>query len=246
MIRCHDHVLEPLHPPSTVYIRTLGDFDAKKYQLRLPWIGAGVGGLQLRCGLAHLIAKRDRPVCRDVLYELTRARNIVSGIAKMLSAWGMADALELNRLNIVLRRHSTWTTDTDELSPTLQLAQQLKATGDTKAYIAALTYVEELCGGRYMPNYDSIPEYNIDEEADYWQQRQKIALRQVALAWLELETPELHARALSAAIRAIAHDRDNPESYIFVAEIARRCGNEALARQYEREARKCGSLTSPD
>ena len=228
-----------MFPPTlqAVYIRTLGAYEATRDAVQLNWQGAGVGARKLQRGLSHLLAKRDQLVGREVLIELTETRNIVSGIKTMLCRWGMKPAFDLRSLNVILMRHTSWYTDGDRLEELLKRATQLEASGDLAGRLAVLEQIEPLCGGRFLPDYDSVPEYSIDDEVAFWQLRQKEALQTLAWARIATNDPHLCAPALRAAVRALRFDPENPTAYQFAADIARRGSHEARARHYEALAR---------
>lgn len=215
-----------------VYIRTLGAFEATKHAARLTWKGAGVGAEKLRNGFAHVIAKRDKLVRRETLIDLTGTHNIVSGIKTMLRNWEMDTAFHLHDRCVMLTRDQSWFTDGDYLEDLLLQALQLETCGDLVGRLAVLDEAELLCGGPFLPEYDSVPEYMIDEQVAFWQLRQKEALQTVAMARLAAEDSRLCASALRAAVQAIRFDAENPSAYQFAAAVARRCGNENRARHY--------------
>lgn len=215
-----------------VYIRTLGAFEATKQAARLTWKGAGVGAEKLRNGLGHVIAKRDKLVRRETLIDLTGTHNIVSGIKTMLRSWDMDTAFDVRDRCVMLTRNHSWYTDCDYLEDLLLQATQLEVCGDVMGRLAVLDQAEALCGGRFLPEYDSVPEYAIDEHVDFWQLRQKEILQTVAIARLDVQNSRLGAFALRAAVQAIRFDAENPTAYQFAADVARRCGNENRARHY--------------
>ena len=229
-------------PEPRVFIKTLGVFESWVDHTEAIWKGCGAGAGQLKRALALLIARRDQPVRREVVlevaggYALKGARNVIPGLRKMLHSWGIEIALTLNKLSITLHRHALWQTDGDRIDRQFALAHAAMGAGDAGGALASLDAVEDLCGGLYLPIYDSPPEYAIDDMVDYWQQRQKETLQLLARVRVTTGDPRQHAPAMRAAARALRFDRENPASYLFAAQIARQCGNEERARSYERLA----------
>lgn len=239
--RQHGHVGGP---EPRVFIKTLGVFESWVDHTEAIWKGCGAGAGQLKRALALLIARRDRPVRREIVIDvaggraLKGARNVIPGLRKMLHSWGIEIALTLSKLSITLHRHALWQTDGDRIDRQFALAHAAMGAGDTLGALASLDGVEELCGGLYLPIYDSLPEYAIDNQVDYWQQRQKETLLLLARVRVATGDPRQHAPAMRAATSALHFDRENPALYLFVAEIARQCDNEVQARKYERLARR--------
>ena len=137
----------------------------------------------------------------------------------------------------MLVRHKSWYTDGDRLEELLHQAAQLDASGDLVGRLELLDQIEPLCGGRFLPDYDSVPEYSIEDKVVFWQLRQKEALQTLAQARIATNDPHLSAPALRAAVRAFRFDPENPTAYQFAADVARRGGHEERARHYEALAR---------
>lgn len=241
-VRNEKLAIHPPEPEPPVYLRTLGMLEAYVHRARVAWKGAGAGANQLKRSVSLLIARRDQPVSREVLIEVAHsrtlkgARNVISGIKHMLHEWGMGTALTIHDLSVTLRKHSSWSTDTDRLGWLLDTAEHCLLLHDHAGRLAALEAAEPLCGGRYLPIYDAVPEYSIDDEMAYWQMRQRDALQQLALVRLATNDGRLYAQAVRVAIRAIQFDPESAEAHQFVADIARRCGYEDVARRYELKA----------
>lgn len=225
-----------------VYVRTLGGFgvlvDAQPVGCQL----RGIGAPQMRLPLGYLIARRDQPIRREVLIEIARRRSdhpprhVFPALVRLLNSWDMAAALTVNDESITLRRHPIWGTDTDALQRLWQAAAALQADGAQLQALAALQQAERLCGGAYMPFYDALPEYAITGEVDFWQEMQKHVLLELAEMHLARTSAYSCAEALRGAGRAVEIDQRNPATCLAAAAIARRCGNQARARFYEKIA----------
>jgi hypothetical protein len=189
-----------------------------------------------------LIARRDQPICRDVLLEIARRRSdypprqVLSALVRLLNSWDMAAALAIDASSIMLRRHPIWGTDTDALKQLWDLATTAQSSGEQGQALVALQQAERLCGGTYMPFYDSLPDYAITGTVDRWQEMQKNVLLQLATLYLGLNHPYPCTEAQDAAGRAVVIDQWNPATCLAAADIARRCGNLARARFYEKKA----------
>lgn len=232
----YDHVALADTTGSIVFIRTLGALAAFKHGKALKWYGSGVGAHKLKRSFSYLLAHRDHPVSRERLIEIAKANAIVSGIRMMLRHWGLDDVLHPLDRRVVLMSHQSWSTDTDRLEQHLEAAQHCRSKNDLPGLLSALNQAEKLCAGDYLPDYDAQPEYSLESAEVRWRQCQKETLRAVAEARLAYHDHSLCAAAIAAAVRAIRFDQDNPDSYLFAAAIARRCGNEGLARLYELRA----------
>ena len=237
--RAHHLLLVQPH----VYFRTLGGFDVFVDEQPAIWTMQGIGTPQMRLPLGYLIARRDQPICRDILIEIARRRSenppryVVSALLRLLTRWDMAPALVIDDTSIMLRCHPVWGTDTDTLQRLWHTANALQANGEQLQALAALQQAKQLCGGAYMPFYDALPEYAITGEVDFWQEMQKNVLLELAELHLALTRPYPCAEALRVTGRAVEIDRWNPATCIAAAAIARRCGNEVRARFYEKKAK---------
>lgn len=236
MSTCSDHV--PIHdiPSSVVVVRTLGALVATRNQKTLKWEGSGVGGRKLKCAFSYLLAHRGNPVSREALIAIARASAVVSGLRRMFHFWGIDDALQQIDHCVVLVEHGCLVTDTDRLEQYLEAAQRYRSQNNLPCLLRALGQAEKLCSGEYLPRYDATPEYSIEVAAARWRECQKKTLRATAEARVDSGDHSLCAAAIGAAIGAIRFDLENPDSYWFVASIARRCGNEGVARLYELRA----------
>jgi len=229
--------------PPHVYVRTLGGFGVSVDAQPVSCTMRGIGAPQMQLPLGYLITRRDQSSCRDVLLEIARRRSdhaprhVLSALVRLLHSWDMAPALVRDAASLTLKRHSIWGTDTDALQRLWHLANGLQSGGEQIQALAALQEAAQLCGGVYMPFYDSLPEYAITGEVDRWQDVQKNVLLALAEMYLALVLPYPCAEAQHAAGRAVVIDHWNPTTCLAAANIARRCGNEVRARFYEERAR---------
>ncbi|NJN66284.1 MAG: hypothetical protein HC884_06015 [Chloroflexaceae bacterium] len=229
--------------PPPVYVTTLGAFEVYIGLQPADW-KCGTGTQQLRRMLSYLIARRGRPVQREVLTEIAGGRSdrpghVVSNLLRLLKKqWGMEAALGERGQAILLLPHPTWKTDTDFLVDRYNQAQEALQREQYARSLTLLQQAETLCQGRYLPSYDARPDYSIEGERGSWCHMQKQVLEQQVRLCLELGEPSYHEQALRVVGRLIDFDPGNPASYELGAVVARCCHNETLAREYERKARE--------
>lgn len=230
-------------PP--VYITTLGAFEVYIGLQPVDW-KCGTGAHQLRRALSYLIARRGQPVQRDVLTEIAGGRSdrpvhVVRNLLRLLRQWGMGNALGERGQAIILKPHTAWKTDTDFLDEWYEQAQAALRCAQYLHALNLLQQAETLCHGRYLPGYDSFPEYSIDGERGTWCHRQKRVREILIQIYLEMAEATHHEQALRVVGRLIDFDPGNQRSYEYGAMVARLCHNETLAREYERKAREIES-----
>lgn len=237
-----DRASQPLVTQPHVYVRTLGGFSIEVNKQLVSCRRPGIGAPQMRLPLGYLIARCDQPICRETLIEIARRysdhppRHVYAALIGLLKSWGMADALRIDDASMMLRRHPIWGTDTDALQQLWDMAIALHTAGEHMQALVTLQRARRLCGGKYMPFYDALPDYTITGEVNYWQDVQKNVLLEFARMHLDLTQPYPCAEAQWAAGRAVAIDLWNPATCLAAADIARQCGNEASARFYEQKA----------
>jgi len=226
-----------------VYIQTLGNFEVQVNGKPAIWKHRTAGARQLQLMVMYLVARRDIPVPKDDLRAIARRRSehppqyVIPALIQLLESWELAGALVITERSITLRRAEAWCTDTDLLDHWCVEAARHQADGEPAETLKALERAGQLCRGTYMPTYDALPEYSIDDELDYWQQTQQHALIDLAWKHLELTRPHPCAAALRAAARAVRIDPWHVPTRQAAADIARHCGNERRARSYEQRDR---------
>lgn len=222
-----------------VFIKTLGHFQVTVHKQLATWKGGAAGARQLKRALAYLVAHRDRPVRREILIDVAggrrscRATYVIRGIRAMLQDWQMSEALTVEPATISLRRHPTWHTDTDLLETYYEQARDLRRSGRHREALQALQAAEPLCDGEYLPVLDGIPEHTPFGEMAYWSNLQKRVLRLLTCLCVRMPTLPVREQALRFAGRLISLDPYDLRSYRLAACVARKCGNEGLARMFE-------------
>lgn len=236
---------------SSVYITTLGPFNVKVGEKPASYDGVRVGRHMLNGMLMYLVANADKPVLRDALIEIAsdhrrgrRHRNeppddahYISGLRKTLQRWGMADALEIADSTVTLKRHPSWTTDTDQVIKIYHLAEQARSGGEIRYALSLLENALALFNGDYMQDFDS-PNYRLDDEARRWE-RKRVHMEKCFLEWY-LETPDRYdddaERMLRVAHRLLDRYGDDPDVgdpgiIELVKRVALRCKDRALLRR---------------
>ncbi|MFQ3632111.1 BTAD domain-containing putative transcriptional regulator [Roseiflexus sp.] len=199
----HEALDQVQSPP--VFITTLGSFKVEVNGKPAPYQGVRVGRHMLNGMLMYLVAHVDRPVLRDILIEVAdvhrRGRkgrkagqewsdrsHYISGLRQIQQQWGMTDALEISDTTVMLKRHPSWTTDTDQVVKLHQRAEQARAEGRISDAIALLEEALALFHGDYLPEFES-GEVRIDDAVRRWERIRERIERQLFECYLT--TPHL-------------------------------------------------------
>jgi hypothetical protein len=235
--------LSDVQPPLVV-ITTLGRFDVQLNGKPASYRRMRIGRHMFLGMLMYLVAHTGRPVRRDVLVEVAlehrRGRkheddlpdesHYISGLRTTLQHWGMGDALEVTAETVTLKRHPSWTTDTDQVLALSNSAQQDIAQGRIEAAVAALEEALSFFHGDYLPQYDA-PDYRIDHEQRRWE-RERVQIEKFLLrSYLRL--PDLSARqhAPNIADAILSRNEDDPEMVRLVLDVAQRLRDNHLLQR---------------
>jgi hypothetical protein len=235
--------LSDVQPPLVV-ITTLGRFEVQVNGTSAQYRRMRIGRHMFQGMLMYLVAHTGRPVRRDVLVEVAlehrRGRkheddlpdesHYISGLRTTLQHWGMGDALEVTAETVTLKRHPSWTTDTDQVLALSNSAQQDIAQGRIEAAVAALEEALSFFHGDYLPQYDA-PDYRIDHEQRRWE-RERVQIEKFLLrSYLRL--PDLSARqhAPNIADAILSWNEDDPEMVRLVLDVAQRLQDNHLLQR---------------
>lgn len=247
--KLHDALNRAPSPP--VFITTLGPFKVEVDGKPASYKEGRVGRHMLNGMFMYLVYKAGKPVSRDTLIEIARDHrrgrkpdddreppdraHYISGLRKMLERWGMADALEITDSTVMLKRHASWTTDTDQVVELHRRAEQDIADGQVRNAIALLEKALDLFHGDYLQEFDA-PDHRIDHDVYQWE-RKRSAIEQRLLA-LYLDTPDLTDADVQQmqviAHRMLTHSDDDPAVVALVERVARRCGDNRLLQRLAR------------
>ncbi len=193
--------LDQVQPPP-VFITTLGSFKVEANGQPAPYRRVRVGRHMLNGMLMYLVAHVDRPVLRDILIEVADAHrrgrkgrkpgqewsdcaHYISGLRKIRQLWGMTDALEISDTTVMLKRHPSWTTDTDKVVELHRRAEQALADGQISDAIKLLEAALALLHGDYLPEFESV-EVRIDDAVRRWERIRERIERQLLNCYLTM------------------------------------------------------------
>jgi hypothetical protein len=235
--------LSDVQPPLVV-ITTLGRFDVQVSGKPEPYRRMRIGRHMFQGMLMYLVAHTGQPVRRDVLVEVAlehrRGRkheddspdesHYISGLRTTLQHWGMGDALEVTAETVTLKRHPSWTTDTDQVLALSNSARQDIAQGRIEAAVAALEEALRLFHGDYLPQYDA-PDYRIDPEQRRWE-RERVQIAKLLLrSYLRLPDLSARQRAPDIADAILSRNEDDPEMVRLVLDVAQRLQDNRLLQR---------------
>ncbi len=241
----HD-ALDRLHRPP-VFITTLGPFRVEVNGEEVSYKGR-LGRHMLNGMLMYLVANVEKRIPRDTLIEiagdhrrrrkpgvrsdLPNSSHYISGLRQMLERWGMADALDITDTTVTLKRHPSWTTDTDQVIALYRRAEQDITAGRMRSAIALLEEALSLFHGDYLQEFDAA-EYRIDHEVHRWEcERSMIEQR---LLSIYLNIPDLtdadRQRMSRLADALLTRSQGDSDVVNLVRRIAQRCGNHRLLQQ---------------
>jgi hypothetical protein len=235
--------LSDVQPPLVV-ITTLGRFEVQVNGTSAQYRRMRIGRHMFQGMLMYLVAHTGRPVRRDVLVEVAlehrRGRkheddlpdesHYISGLRTTLQHWGMGDALEVTAETVTLKRHPSWTTDTDQVLALSNSAQQDIAQGRIEAAVAALEEALSFFHGDYLPQYDA-PDYRIDHEQRRWE-RERVQIEKFLLrSYLRLPDLSARQRAPDIADAILSRNEDDPEMVRLVLDVAQRLQDHHLLQR---------------
>jgi hypothetical protein len=235
--------LSDVQPPLVV-ITTLGRFDVQLNGKPASYRRMRIGRHMFLGMLMYLVAHTGRPVRRDVLVEVAlehrRGRkheddlpdesHYISGLRTTLQHWGMGDALEVTAETVTLKRHPSWTTDTDQVLALSNSASQDIEQGRIEAAVAALEEALRLFHGDYLPQYDA-PDYRIDPEQRRWE-RERVQIEKLLLrSYLRLPDLSARQRAPDIADAILSRNEDDPEMVRLVLDVAQRLQDHHLLQR---------------
>ncbi|MBO9324550.1 MAG: hypothetical protein J7463_03665 [Roseiflexus sp.] len=235
--------LSDVQPPLVV-ITTLGRFDVQVNGKPASYRRMRIGRHMFQGMLMYLVAHTGRPVRRDVLVEVAlehrRGRkheddlpdesHYISGLRTTLQHWGMGDALDVTTETVTLKRHPSWTTDTDQVLALSNSARQDIVQGRIEAAVAALEEALSFFHGDYLPQYDA-PDHRIDPEQRRWE-RERVQIEKLLLKCY-LRLPDLSARqhAPNIADAILSRNEDDPEMVRLVLDVAQRLQDNHLLQR---------------
>lgn len=242
----HD-ALDGVRSPS-VFITTLGLFRVEVNGKPAPYQGGRVGRHMLNGMLMYLVANVDKPVPRDALIEIARDHrrgrkpdddgdppdraHYISGLRKSLRRWNMADALHITDTTVTLKRHASWTTDTDQVIALRRRAEQAIADGQARQAVELLEEALALFHGDYLQEFNAA-DYDIYHESRTWErERVKIEKRLLGL-YLDFPDPTDadRQRMLHIADGLLTRSEDDLDARRLIACTARRCGDHRLLQR---------------
>ncbi len=235
--------LSDVQPPLVV-ITTLDRFDVQVNGKPASYRRMRIGRHMFQGMLMYLVAHTGRPVRRDVLVEVAlehrRGRkheddlpdesHYISGLRTTLQHWGMGDALEVTAETVTLKRHPSWTTDTDQVLALSNSARQDIAQGRIEAAVAALEEALSFFHGDYLPQYDA-PDHRIDPEQRRWE-RERVQIEKLLLrSYLRLPDLSARQRAPDIADAILSRNEDDPEMVRLVLDVAQRLRDHHLLQR---------------
>jgi hypothetical protein len=235
--------LSDVQPPPVV-ITTLGRFDVQVNGKPASYRRMRIGRHMFQGMLMYLVAHTGQPVRRDVLVEVAlehrRGRkheddlpdesHYISGLRTILQHWGMGDALDVTAETVTLKRHPSWTTDTDQVLALSNSASQDIEQGRIEAAVAALEEALRLFHGDYLPQYDA-PDYRIDPEQRRWE-RERVQIEKLLLrSYLRLPDLSARQRAPDIADAILSRNEDDPEMVRLVLDVAQRLQDHHLLQR---------------
>ncbi len=235
--------LSDVQPPLVV-ITTLGRFDVQLNGKPASYRRMRIGRHMFQGMLMYLVAHTGRPVRRDVLVEVAlehrRGRkheddlpdesHYISGLRTTLQHWGMGDALEVTAETVTLKRHPSWTTDTDQVLALSNSARQDIAQGRTEAAVAALEEALSFFHGDYLPQYDA-PDHRIDHEQRRWERERVQIEKRLLRSYLRLPDLSARQRAPDIADAILSRNEDDPEMVRLVLDVAQRLRDNHLLQR---------------
>jgi hypothetical protein len=235
--------LSDVQPPPVV-ITTLGRFDVQVNGKPASYRRMRIGRHMFQGMLMYLVAHTGQPVRRDVLVEVAlehrRGRkheddlpdesHYISGLRTILQHWGMGDALDVTAETVTLKRHPSWTTDTDQVLALSNSARQDIAQGRIEAAVAALEEALSFFHGDYLPQYDA-PDHRIDPEQRRWE-RERVQIEKLLLrSYLRLPDLSARQRAPDIADAILSRNEDDPEMVRLVLDVAQRLQDHHLLQR---------------
>lgn len=220
---------------SPVVITTLGRFEVQVNGKPASYRRMRIGRHMFQGMLMYLVAHTGRPVRRDVLVEVAlehrRGRkyeddppdesHYISGLRTTLHHWGMGEALNVTAETVTLKRHSSWTTDTDQVLALSNGASQEIGQGRVEAAVAALEEALGFFHGDYLPQYDA-PDHRIDPEQRRWEREWVQIEKRLLKCYLHLPDLSARQRAPDIADTILSRNEDDPEMVRLVREVAQR------------------------
>ncbi len=244
------HDVQQLHAalndvqPPLVVITTLGRFDVQVNGKPASYRRMRIGRHMFQGMLMYLVAHTERPVRRDVLVEVAlehrRGRkheddlpdesHYISGLRTTLQHWGMGDALDVTAETVMLKRHPSWTTDTDQVLALSNSARQDIAQGRIEAAVAALEEALSFFHGDYLPQYDA-PDHRIDPEQRRWERERVQIEKRLLRCYLHLPDLSARQRAPDIADAILSRNEDDPEVVRLVLDVAQRLQDNRLLQR---------------
>jgi hypothetical protein len=165
--------------------------------------------------------------------DLPDESHYISGLRTTLQHWGMGDALEVTAETVTLKRHPSWTTDTDQVLALSNSASQdidIEQGRIDEAAVAALEEALRLFHGDYLPQYDA-PDYRIDLEQRRWE-RERVQIEKLLLrSYLSLPDLSARQRAPDIADAILSRNEDDPEMVRLVLDVAQRLQDNRLLQR---------------
>ncbi|MGQ9547932.1 MAG: BTAD domain-containing putative transcriptional regulator [Roseiflexus sp.] len=220
---------------SPVVITTLGRFEVQVNGKPASYRRMRIGRHMFQGMLMYLVAHAGRSVRRDVLVEVAlehrRGRkyednppdesHYISGLRTTLHHWGMGDALDVTAETVTLKRHPSWTTDTDQVLALSDKARLDIEQGRIEAAVAALEEALGFFHGDYLPQYDA-PDHRIDPEQRRWERERVQIEKRLLKCYLHLPDLSARQRAPDIADAILSRNEDDPEMVRLVREVAQR------------------------
>ncbi|MCS7288776.1 MAG: hypothetical protein NZ699_06560 [Roseiflexus sp.] len=244
--KLHD-TLDGVQSPS-VFITTLGPFKVEVDGKPASYKGGRIGRHMLNGMLMYLVANADKPVRRDALINIAhdhrRGRrpdddppdgaHYISGLRKIVQRWGMANALEITDTKVTLKRHSSWTTDTDRVVALNRHAEQAIANGQMRNAIELLEEALALFQGDYLQEFNAA-DYDIFE-SHTWARRRLMIERRLLELYLDIRNPTDadRQRMLHVAVGSLTRNENDPDLVNLARHVAQHCDDHRLLQRVRR------------
>lgn len=238
-------------PRPTLFVKTLGRFEALCHGKPIRWRGGGAGRHQLRRQFSCLVVYRDRLVADWRLLEVAgrrgndtvRSKYVIYGLCQLLRRHGLSQVLQRSETGLMLQSGACWKTDTDVLQDYYDQAQDRLQAGDRSGAMTLLQavfndptialgqeYMVELC--RCLPH-----DTYLHDQVEYWRNIQRDAIRLLVEQLLDDPPRDRDARHRPHKIIRLALDLEgrNEDDLNLAARAAEYAGLHRLAAWYRRQ-----------
>ncbi|MGB9754988.1 hypothetical protein [Roseiflexus castenholzii] len=229
----------------SVFITTLGSFQVEVRGQPASYKAVRVGRHMLNGMLMYLVANVDKTVRRDALIDIAldhrRGRkpddvsspdgaHYISGLRQILGRWGMADALEISDTTVMLKRHPSWTTDTDQVLERYRRAKQEIADGRIDRAILWLKEARALFKGDYLPDFDAA-DHRIERETLKWERECTEIERFLLECYADYPDDAIKHEALDTAHSILSRYEDDGDMLRSIEHVAQRFQDHRLLQR---------------